>query len=390
MTKERRWWQTPQLRMTDEEEERRVSWLELFFDLIFVVIVSELAHSLAGHVTWAGIGAFILLFIPAWWMWIGGTFYNSRFETFDVSYRLFTLLQIVAVAAMAIFIHDGAGKTSVPFALAYAGARVLIIAMWLRGGYHVPLMRPITTRYAIGFTLSVALFIASIFVTPPLRFVLWGIGLFSDLVTPLTTAKLQASLPRLSNVKLPERYGLFVIIVLGEAIVAVIRGMAADEGLTLALAFNGLLGIILAFGLWWIYFDFIARRHPRSSIWQLLSWSYLHLPLVMGIAAISAALSKALPLHESELAANLRLLLAGSVSFVLLVTGLIELTLRREADEPTDHRVSFVLKAAASGIALALGLFGAGIKITALLIILVLLIVVQMVYAVYVWFNQNT
>ena len=65
MTKERRWWQTPQLRMSDEEEERRVSWLELFFDLIFVVIVSELAHSLAGHVTWAGVGAFILLFIPA-------------------------------------------------------------------------------------------------------------------------------------------------------------------------------------------------------------------------------------------------------------------------------------------------------------------------------------
>lgn len=148
----RRWWERPRLWGVEaSEQERRVSWLELFSDLIFVVVIAELAHYLAGHLSWSGLLGYGLLFVAAWWSWIGGTVYNERFETQDMSYRLFTFLQLLTVACLAIFVHNGLGAGSVGFALAYAANRALIIALWLRGGWHTPLFRPISNRYAVGF-----------------------------------------------------------------------------------------------------------------------------------------------------------------------------------------------------------------------------------------------
>ncbi|NJK74427.1 MAG: low temperature requirement protein A [Microcoleus sp. SU_5_6] len=133
----RQWWQKPQLR-TDEDQNihRKVSWLELFFDLIFVVVVAELSHYLAKHVSLEGVGSFILLFLPVWWVWIGATYYNERFETEGLENRIFTFLQIIGAAGLAVFVHDGLGKTSIGFALAYVLSRLIITYLWVRGGYH--------------------------------------------------------------------------------------------------------------------------------------------------------------------------------------------------------------------------------------------------------------
>lgn len=386
---QREWWQRPQLRLDEGEPgERRVSWLELFYDLVFVVVVAELAHYLAEHVSPSGILAYVLLFVPVWWVWIGGSFYNARFETEDLSYRLLTFAQMLPVAAMAVFVHDAMGQTSVAFALAYGAARLLITGLWLRGGIHVPLMRPITNRYAIGFSVSIVLFIISIFVPPPWRFVLWGLGLTIDLVTPVTTLHLQARLPRLSNSKLPERFGLFVIIVLGEAIIGVVRGVAQGSELTPLVSLTGVLGMALAFGLWWVYFDFVARRIPKPNVWYMLTWGYLHLPLVMGIAAVGAGVSNALAQGGLSLDVANHRLLAAAVAVVLLTIGGLELTLRRTDDEPTDTRISVGLKVGAGLVASGLGAWGVALSSPAFLLTLIALVAAQMVYGAYVWFHQ--
>jgi low temperature requirement protein LtrA len=384
------WWQRPQLIVEAEGGgERKVTWLELFFDLIFVVVIAELSHYLAVHVSIAGVLGYVLLFVAAWWCWIGGTYYNARFETNDISYRLIVYVLILPVAAMAIFAHDALGQTAAQFALAYAAVRVVIIFLWLRGGWHAPIFRPISNRYAIGFSISALLFITSVFVSPPLRFVLWGFGLASDLITPITIFKFVARLPRLSNSKLPERYGLFVIIVLGEATVGVIRGLAEQESLSFVTGLRGALCMALVFGLWWVYFDYIARhatfRQPRPGAWTALAWGYLHLPLVMGIAAFSAGASNLLA--HAALEPGVRWLLAASVAIALAAIGLIELTLRREPDEPTNLRASFGLKIAGSLIALMIGAWGAGLSPTALLAGLFVPLLISMVYGAYVWFH---
>src|SRR5690349_10702387 len=174
----RQWWERPRLWGTgpgEAEAERRVSWLELFSDLIFVVVISQLAHYLAVHLSWSGLVGYGLPFVAAWWAWIGGTVYNERFETEDLSYRFFTFLYLLTIAGLAIFAHDALGTLSVGFALSYAANRALIIALWLRGGWHAPTFRPVSNRYAVGFAISLVMFVASTFVPVPWRFLLWGV-----------------------------------------------------------------------------------------------------------------------------------------------------------------------------------------------------------------------
>lgn len=388
MTK-RQWWEKPRLR-TDEEEdrERRVGWLELFFDLVFVVVVSELSHSLAEYISITGVIGFVLLFIPVWWIWIGGTFYNERFETHDVSNRIFVFLQMLPVAALAVFAHAALGETSSGFALAYAAGRAIIIILWLRGGWHDQRFRPVSNRYAIGFGLSFLLFVGSVFTSPPVRFGLWGLGLLIDVVTPMTTLHIQARLPRFSTSRLPERLGLFVIIVLGETLVGVVRGMAELHHLTLAAGLTGGLGIAVGFGLWWVYFDFVARRQFKRGRWWPLIWTYLHLPLLMGIVAVGAGVSNVVASEETGLPDEARWLISGAVAVALIIMGLLELTLHRHEDEPTHPYLSPLLKFAGGVLALGLGWLGVGFSPTWLLNLLLLPIFIQMIYGAYVWFQQ--
>ena len=131
---QRQWWERPRLQ-SDEEgaRERRVDWHELFFDLVFVVVIAELAHYLATHLSLSGVAGYALLFVPAWWVWIGGVFYNERFETYDISVSLFTFGLMIPVAAIALFVHDALGATSTGFALAYATARARDLHVAARG-----------------------------------------------------------------------------------------------------------------------------------------------------------------------------------------------------------------------------------------------------------------
>lgn len=380
-----RWWQAPRLITAESaEEERRVSWLELFFDLVFVVVVSQLAHFLGAHLSLMGVLGYGLMFLPAWWAWVAGTLYNARYETHDVSYRLFTLLQMAPVAALALFVHDGLGETSAPFAVTYALIRVLIILLWGRAGWHNPLFRPISNRYTIFFALSAACFLLSTTVPPPDRFWWWGVGLLFDFVAPFSTLAQARRLPPLSNTKLPERYGLFVIIVLGEGLVGLINGLAEGAALTWRVGLAGLLTLGVVFGLWWVYFDYIARRRFRSGPWWLTAWSYGHLPLVMALAALSPAAAQAIALEA--LTPGVRWLLAGTVAGALAAMAWLEGTLARDPHEPTDPRLTIPLKLVTS--LLALGLAALELETLTLLLGLLGLLLIHMVYGVYVWFRH--
>jgi low temperature requirement protein LtrA len=386
MTK-RIWWQRPQIR-TDEEQNlhRKVSWLELFFDLVFVAIIAELSHYLAKDISPVGIGEYILLFVPVWWVWIGATYYNERFETAGIENRLFTFLLILSVAGLAVFSHHGLGKTSVGFALSYVFARSIITYLWWRAGYHEPSFRPTAKRFVIGSSISIAFFILSVFVSPPTRFILWAIGLLSDVAAPIFTIKHQAKLPRFSSSRLPERYGLFIIIVLGEAVISVVKGLASKEYLSLTDGITGILGMALTFGIWWIYFDFVARRPPKSGTGWVFAWGYLHMPLVMAVTATATGINNAISYEESVLPFNLRLLICGSLAISLAIIALLETTLRRDEDEPTHPKLSPMLKLSGAVLALILSFWG-GLGAVSLLTLLMVLLAIQMGYGLSVWFG---
>ncbi|MBN8231519.1 low temperature requirement protein A [Corallococcus macrosporus] len=265
--------------------ERRATWTELFFDVVYVVAIARLAHELKEDPTLPGAAAFAGLFVPVWWSWIGVTVYADRFDADDAADRLLLALQMLGVAALAVQIHDGAGTHAPGLALAYCGLRLLLILLYARAWRHIPQARPLAARYMVGFSLALLPWLASVFVPSPLRFCLWAAGIVIDLLTPLASRPQQRALP-LSPAHLPERFGLFTLIVLGESVAAVVGGVtgqhwAAGSVLTAVLSFA------YAFAMGWLYFDKKhATVHPKRRSAQV--WVYTHLFLMMGLTASGA------------------------------------------------------------------------------------------------------
>jgi len=324
----KRFLQLPRLRRDEEEEaERRATWLELFYDLVFVVAIAQLAHELSGNFSFVGFFSFVALFVPIWWCWVGATFWATRFDTDDLGYRLLTLLQMAIVAAMAVNVHHGLESSSTGFALCYVAIRSILIAQYLNAGYHLPVARPLTTRFAIGFGTSVALWLLSVFVPFPWRLGLWALGIVVDLVTPLYVGRWVAQIPP-SFSHVPERLGLFTIIVLGESIAAVVRGVAEQEWSVLS-TLTALLGMSIAFSLWWIYFDSVDGSPLRSmKVGRMgigLTWLYAHLPLAIGLVMTGVGVEHLVSSEAGIVSAGERWLLGGGIALCLIVLALIHL-----------------------------------------------------------------
>ena len=298
--------------------------------------------------------------MPVWWAWAGQSFYATRFDTDDLGHRLFIIAQMFAVAAMAVNVHAGLGRGSAGFALSYAAVRFILVGEYLGAHVWVPAARSLTKRFGLGFGLAAAIWLVSAWVPTPARFYLWGLGLVIDFATPLGAGKLHSQLaPHPTH--LPERFALFILIVLGEAIAGVVMGLTKhawsfQSGLTAAL------GLSLAFSLWWAYFDNIdgaAIRAARAQgrIWLYQGWLYAHLPLVIGLAATAVGVQYAIASPQGMvLQPGERWLLCGATALVLLSIGCIQLIIDVSRSEIQKTRLAFRFAGAAS--VLALGALG--------------------------------
>ena len=162
----RRWWKPPRS-TRDRPGERRVTFLELFYDLVYVVIIAELSHSLSEEISLAGIGTFVFLFIVVWWAWFNGAMYHDLHGNNDIRTRVFTFLQMFTVAAMAVYAHNAIGTGSAGFAIAYAAFHLILTWLWWRTGVHDPNHRPVSQPYSMTFLITSLLFIGSIFTPAP-------------------------------------------------------------------------------------------------------------------------------------------------------------------------------------------------------------------------------
>lgn len=326
------WLQPPRLRIGTEsaEEHRHATWLELFYDLVFVVAVSQVAHNLSADVSLSGFFGFAFLFMPIWWAWIGTTLYANRFDTDDVGYRLLTGVQMLAVAALAVNVHHALGESSIGFALSYAAGRAVLVFEYLRVASYIAPARQLATRFASGFALAATLWLVSAFVPIPLRFGFWALGLVVDFATPIIARQSQVGLlPHTEH--LPERFGLFTLIVLGEAIIAVVDGVA-EQKWDLQSAIAAVLGFSIAFSLWWIYFENVGGSALRSAgatgrirVFQI--WLYGHLPLVIGLAATGVGVEHVVSSEPGiALSAAERWLICGAVALCLVALGLLHRT----------------------------------------------------------------
>lgn len=282
-----------------EGADRRVSWLECFYDLVFAVAIGQLASRL--NLDFSALGAFKFAIVATiiWWAWVGQTFYLTRFDSDDLLHRVLTLVQMFFVAALATQITTGLEVGSARMALLYACIRLILVLEYTRVGRHSTHVRPLAWGYAAGFSISIVLWGCSAMTPSPLRFVLWGLALTIDYSTPLVLRAQSAIVPP-HTTHLPERFGLFTLIVLGETVSSVVSGLGAGF-LTPGGLGCALFGWITAVGIWWAYFEGIrgaAARSATSSQGAKLyrMWMYAHLPLMISIVALGVCLKRAIPL----------------------------------------------------------------------------------------------
>ena len=274
--------------LAGREPGRKVTWLELFFDLIFVAAVAQVAAPLHEQYTVMGLIRFTPLFVLIWWAWTGHTVFSTRFDTDDTIQRGLTLVQMFAVAVMAANAKGALdSRSSAGFAAAYAAVRFVLVAQYFRAR-QVPEARPLTTCYLIGHGTAAVLWLASALVPAPGRFWLWALAFVIDLGTPWFAVHQSTKAPP-DAAHLPERFGLFTLILLGESVVAVMQGMESQEDWTLAAATSAFLSMGLLFLISSLYFDGAAGgseqpvRTRRDAV-RFHLWSYAHFPLYLGIA----------------------------------------------------------------------------------------------------------
>ncbi len=388
MTETQGAWRRPVLR-DDGDTRHPVGWLELFFDLIFVVIVAVLATNLEEGRDIAG---FALQFMAVFWIWNAFTYYTERFESAGIEGRLFTFVGILTVAGLAVWGHDGLGANYVGFATSYLLARALNIALWLRAGYHVPRFRRASLGFLGGFVIALVLLVVSFFVGEQARLVLWTAAVLVEIVTPAVTGRFQAGLPPITSDKFPERFGLFTMIVLGETVAEVIQTLAVAntvERLTALTIACAALGLAIGFGMWWVYYDFVARRPVRQRFYIALGWVYLHMVMLIGIVLVGVGIAHGLPsAGASTMDPFARTLLLGGLGVMLLAVAAIETTLARASDEPTHPVLSPVLKAGVAVALFAIALVGPAIPTAAAFLIAIVALAVPAAYGAVVWYGK--
>jgi low temperature requirement protein LtrA len=316
---------------TDAGQQRTATWLELFFDLAFVVVVGELTVGLRNDLTLHGVLVFAGLFTSVWWAWAGFTFYANRFDTDDVVFRLAKLAAMLAVAGLAASATDATGSLAAQFALCQAALRLVLVGLLLRAFRHVVQARNLLAVYVVAEGFAAVLWLAGAVVPTAARYGCWAVAVAAEVAAPIVATMRSAGLP-LHVEHLPERFGLFVILVLGESIAAIAVGVHETrwEPASITVA---VIGFVATVSLWWTYFDLAGaaathaladRGGHRSTLLHDL-YAYGHWPIALGLAAAGVGLEGTIvDSGQPTLASGIRWGLCGGVALYLFALTAIQ------------------------------------------------------------------
>ncbi|MCP2014715.1 low temperature requirement protein LtrA [Deinococcus sp. HSC-46F16] len=350
----------PRLR-TGEQGERQTTWMELFFDLVFVVAVDQVARRLEGGITGSAVLGFLVLSVPVWWAWVGYVYYVDRFGTDDLSDRLITLVQMGLALMLALRAQDALGSGAAGFAFAYGAFRLVLALSYAYAARASPEAREAASRFALGYGLAALLWLVSALVPAPARFWLWGAAFVVDVGTPLVLARWNGRFPPNTG-HLQERFGNFTLIVLGESTVGAVEGLRQQtQGPAAGIA---ALALLLAFALWWVYFETSdgapvqAVREGRTAPYN--TWLYAHLPFTVGIGAGAMGVMHAIrEAAQPALSDPSRWLLAGAIALCFAALAVINWAYLASGSRWDGPQVGWNLLAA--GLALGIAAFAGGL-----------------------------
>lgn len=368
----RRFWLPPR-RHGEVIEDRTVSFLELFYDLVYVVVIGRIAHTLAGHIGGRSIGEFAVVFGLVWIAWLNGTLYYELHGREDGRTRLYVFVQMLLLAVLAVFAGNAAGDDGAAFAVVYMLYLAVMTWLWYTvRRIDIDEFRALAGRYLVGMVVTIAGMGISAFLPDGPRTLLWAVLVLFWIVG----ANVLNRDPRMLHATVPtdslvERFGLFVIIVLGEVIVGVVTGLS-EVPATFRVIATGLLGLMIGFAYWWTYFDYAGGRLPRPGP-PLATWMTAHLPVTGAIAAAGAAMVSIVEnAGDPATPAPTAWLLAGSVAIGLVSLMAIMGTLQDASRLPGLYRPVIGALAVATVAALVAGWWAPAPWLLALVLVLIL------------------
>lgn len=333
-------------------DDQTVTFVELFFDLVFVFSVTQVAHLLARHLDWTGVGQAVLVFWLVWWAWTQFTWALNAADTTHVGVQLGTLVATGVAFFMAVGLPGAFGDNAIWFALPYVVVRVIGLTMYIRVAWAAdPTQHAAVKGFALMSVGGLAAVLAGAIAGLPALYWLWGLAILLDVVAALVGGEAEGW--NLHPDHFGERHGLFVIIALGESLIVAGGGLIGVEiGPTVIGV--GAVTVALVCALWWSYFGTAksvldARLENAEGTDQTKLardvYSLLHFPLILGVVGVAVALESVV--HHPSDPLGRASLLALSVG-VALFTGIMGLAMWRATGKPPVLRL---LLAAATGVA---------------------------------------
>ena len=313
---------TPRLTAT-RRRDARVTALELFFDLVFVLALTQCTALMAKDPTWQGLVRAMLVLAVLWWSWGGYAWLTSVIDPEEGAVRIAMFVAMAAFLVAALSVPGAFGDDAFAFACAYGIVRIAHIWLFTLSSRDDPGLRQSVLGLAVGTGVGVTLLLAASATDGYVQGGLWALALLIDVGLPFLFF---AEGWRLMTSHFAERHGLIVIIALGESIVAIGVGSDAvvDGGIVLATT----LGVGIAAAMWWLYFDVtvwlaedrLARATPGREQNELArdSYSLLHFPMVAGIVLTALGLKSTLAHVDDPLEPVPAVALIGGVALYLL------------------------------------------------------------------------
>jgi low temperature requirement protein LtrA len=297
--------------------------LELFFDLVFVLAITQCTALMSARPTWSGLAQGVLVLGVLWWSWTGYAWLTSVLDPEEGAVRIAIFASMAAFLIVAICVPEAFGSLALELAVAYGAVRAAHIALFTLASRDDPALRRSVTGLALSTAVGVGLLVGASFLNGFGQGGLWALALLLDMAGPFFFG---AEGWKLVPGHFAERHGLIIIIALGESIVAI--GVGAEAHLTVGITAAAVLGIVLAAAMWWLYFDVVALVSTRRLIRAAQgreqnelardSYSYLHFPMVAGIVLSALGLKKTLAHVDDPLATVTAFALLGGLALYLL------------------------------------------------------------------------
>lgn len=382
------WWGPPK-KFNPAVEDRKISWLELFYDLVYVITISRITHRLGQNLGFVALMEYTALFALIFWGWLNGSLYHDLHGNAGLRTRLMTLWQMMIVAALAVTIGSEDEFIGTATIVVLMAMQLFITYQWWSVGLYDKEHRKYNIPYTVFYLLALGLL--ALCVLQPQAYSVYIIPavIVLNYLPPFISSRLlrRHSLDLHLSSSMTERLGLFTIIVFGEVVLGVVNGMNGVQLASLNSLMCFALAITLVFALWWLFFTLISNRNAKKGFVLATLLELLYVPTLVSLGVVAASFSRLIVIDE--VAGRLGVMFGYATGIFLTCIALMMGMLEYPATiNPIKRRVRTSLFLC-SCVLWVVALFGGLLPVVYYLLLILLLLLIEVYYLNSLYYGLN-